>query len=243
MTDVDRVGGVPVVMKALLDAGLMHGDVMTVTGRTMAENLADIAPPDLDGKVVRAMSEPIHRTGGLTILRGSLAPDGAVVKTAGLRRRRVRGHRAGVRPRAGGDGRARGRHDRGRRRRGDPVRGPEGRAGDARDARHHRRDQGRRPRQGRAAAHRRPVLRRHDRALRRARRAGGGRRRADRARRRRRPDPARRRRPRRSTCSSTTTSSPGAATSWQPLPPRYPGGVLAKYTQARRLRRHGAVCD
>jgi dihydroxy-acid dehydratase len=84
MTDVDRVGGVPVVMRALLDAGLMHGDVLTVTGRTMAENLADIAPPDLDGKVVRAMSQPIHRSGGLTILRGSLAPDGAVVKTAGF---------------------------------------------------------------------------------------------------------------------------------------------------------------
>jgi len=84
MTDVDRVGGVPVVMKALLDAGLMHGDALTVTGRTMAENLAAIDPPDLDGKVVRAMSQPIHRTGGLTILRGSLAPDGAVVKTAGF---------------------------------------------------------------------------------------------------------------------------------------------------------------
>ncbi len=84
MTDVDRVGGVPVVMRALLDAGLMHGDVLTVTGRTMAENLADMAPPDLDGKVVRAMSDPIHRSGGLTILRGSLAPDGAVVKTAGF---------------------------------------------------------------------------------------------------------------------------------------------------------------
>jgi dihydroxy-acid dehydratase len=84
MTDIDRVGGVPVVMKALLDAGLLHGDVLTVTGRTMAENLADIAPPDVDGKVLRAMSEPIHRTGGLTILRGSLAPDGAVVKSAGF---------------------------------------------------------------------------------------------------------------------------------------------------------------
>ncbi len=84
MTDVDRVGGVPVVLRALLDAGLLHGDVLTVTGRTMAENLAHIAPPDVDGKVVRAMTEPIHRTGGLTILRGSLAPDGAVVKTAGF---------------------------------------------------------------------------------------------------------------------------------------------------------------
>ena len=62
----------------------MHGDALTVTGRTMAENLADVDPPDLDGKVVRAMSRPIHRTGGLTILRGSLAPQGAVVKVAGI---------------------------------------------------------------------------------------------------------------------------------------------------------------
>src|SRR4051794_22683084 len=84
MTDVDRVGGVPVVMRALLDAGLMHGDVLPVPGRPMAETLADIAPPDVDGKVLRALSEPIHATGGLTILRGSLAPDGAVVKTAGF---------------------------------------------------------------------------------------------------------------------------------------------------------------
>ncbi len=84
MTDVDRIGGVPVVMRALLDAGLMHGDVLTVTGRTMAENLADIAPPDLDGTVLRAMDAPIHRTGGITILHGSLAPGGAVVKSAGF---------------------------------------------------------------------------------------------------------------------------------------------------------------
>nr|WP_269329633.1 dihydroxy-acid dehydratase [Kineosporia babensis] len=84
MFDVDRVGGVPVVMKALLDAGLMHGDVLTVTGATMAENLAGINPPDLDGKVVRALSEPIHRTGGITVLHGSLAPEGAVVKSAGF---------------------------------------------------------------------------------------------------------------------------------------------------------------
>ena len=74
MNDVDRVGGVPVVMKALLDAGLMHGDCLTVTGRTMAENLADIAPPDVDGTILRALSNPIHPTGGITILRGSLAP-------------------------------------------------------------------------------------------------------------------------------------------------------------------------
>ncbi|MBY6349539.1 dihydroxy-acid dehydratase [Rhodococcoides corynebacterioides] len=84
MTDVDRIGGVPVVMKALLDAGLLHGDCLTVTGRTVAENLADIAPPDPDGLVLRAMSEPIHPTGGITILSGSLAPGGAVVKSAGF---------------------------------------------------------------------------------------------------------------------------------------------------------------
>ncbi|MDO8120105.1 dihydroxy-acid dehydratase [Isoptericola sp. b490] len=84
MNDVDRIGGVPVVMKALLDAGLLHGDALTVTGRTVAENLAEVAPPDPDGKILRALDDPIHRTGGITILRGSLAPDGAVVKSAGF---------------------------------------------------------------------------------------------------------------------------------------------------------------
>jgi dihydroxy-acid dehydratase len=84
MSDVDRVGGIPVVMKALLDAGLLHGDCVTVTGWTLAENLADIDPPDLDGTIIRAIKDPIHRTGGLTILRGSLAREGAVVKSAGL---------------------------------------------------------------------------------------------------------------------------------------------------------------
>jgi dihydroxy-acid dehydratase len=84
MSHVDHVGGVPVVMKALLDAGLLHGDCLTVTGATMAENLAAIAPPDPDGKVLRALDHPIHATGGITILRGSLAPDGAVVKSAGF---------------------------------------------------------------------------------------------------------------------------------------------------------------
>ncbi|TCJ96631.1 dihydroxy-acid dehydratase [Nocardia alba] len=83
MNDVDRVGGIPVVMKALLDAGLMHGDVLTVTGATMAENLAHIEL-GLDGDVIRRLDRPIHRTGGLTILHGSLAPEGAVVKSAGF---------------------------------------------------------------------------------------------------------------------------------------------------------------
>ena len=84
MNDVDKVGGVPVLMKALLDAGLLHGDVLTVTGKTMAENLEGINPPDPDGKIIRAMNNPIHKTGGISILKGSLAPEGAVVKTAGF---------------------------------------------------------------------------------------------------------------------------------------------------------------
>ncbi len=82
--DFDRVGGIPVVMKALLDAGLMHGDALTVTGKTLAENLADLDPPSLDGTIVRSLDQPIHGTGGLTILKGSLAPEGAVVKSAGF---------------------------------------------------------------------------------------------------------------------------------------------------------------
>ncbi|MDP1788832.1 MAG: dihydroxy-acid dehydratase, partial [Rhodoglobus sp.] len=84
MNDVDRHGGIPVLMKALLDAGLLHGDALTVTGRTVAENLAELNPDPLDGTVLRTLDNPIHPTGGLTILHGSLAPDGAVVKTAGF---------------------------------------------------------------------------------------------------------------------------------------------------------------
>jgi dihydroxy-acid dehydratase len=84
MNDVDRIGGVPVVMKALLDAGLLHGDALTVTGKTVAENLAElkILPPD--GEVIRPIDKPLHHNGGITILSGSLAPEGAVVKTAGF---------------------------------------------------------------------------------------------------------------------------------------------------------------
>ena len=84
MAAVDQVGGVPVVMKALLAAGLLNGDCLTVTGRTVAENLAELDPPDLDGKILHSLADPIHPTGGITILRGSLAPEGAVVKSAGF---------------------------------------------------------------------------------------------------------------------------------------------------------------
>ena len=84
MNDVDKIGGIPVVMKLLLDAGLLHGDCLTVTGKTMAENLAELDPPRADDDVIRDLARPIHRTGGITILKGSLAPEGAVVKSAGF---------------------------------------------------------------------------------------------------------------------------------------------------------------
>ena len=84
MTDIDRIGGVPVVMKHLLDAGLMHGDVMTCTGKTLAENMAAMNPVAPDGDVVHPLDKPIHAEGGINILSGSLAPRGAVVKVAGL---------------------------------------------------------------------------------------------------------------------------------------------------------------
>ncbi len=84
MSDVDKVGGIPVVMRALLDAGMLHGDALTVTGKTLAENLADVAPPDPDGKILHAVAGALMPTGGITVLSGTLAPEGAVVKNAGI---------------------------------------------------------------------------------------------------------------------------------------------------------------
>ena len=84
MSDVDKVGGIPVVLRALLDAGLLHGDTLTVTGKTMAENLAEIKAPDPDGKVLHAIKSPLSTEVGITILGGTLAPEGAVCKTAGI---------------------------------------------------------------------------------------------------------------------------------------------------------------
>ncbi|MCC2032432.1 dihydroxy-acid dehydratase [Microbacterium allomyrinae] len=84
MNDVDRHGGIPVIMKAMLDEGLLHGDALTVTGKTLAENLADLNPDPVDGKVIHSFDNPIHASGGITILHGSIAPEGAVVKSAGF---------------------------------------------------------------------------------------------------------------------------------------------------------------
>jgi dihydroxy-acid dehydratase len=83
MVDVDRIGGVPVVLKALLDEGLLDGEALTVTGKTLAENLSAVSFPD-DQSVVAPVSRPLAGEGGIAILRGSLAPEGAVVKVAGV---------------------------------------------------------------------------------------------------------------------------------------------------------------
>ncbi len=170
MIDIDRIGGVPVVMRHLLDAGLLHGDCLTVTGKTMAENLAELDPPAPDGEVVHPLSDPLHAVGGIAVLTGSLAPKGAVVKVAGIDHLQFEGRaRVFDGEDAAMDGDPR-RADRARRRRRDPLRGPEGRPRHARDARRHRRDEGRRPRRRRGADHRRSVLRRHPRLLHRPRR-------------------------------------------------------------------------
>ncbi|MEZ5141760.1 MAG: dihydroxy-acid dehydratase [Acidimicrobiales bacterium] len=92
MTDVDRIGGIPVVMKELLDAGLLHGDVLTVTGKTMGENLEAIDPPGPDGDVIHRLSDPIHEVGGIAVLTGSMAPKGSVVKVAGIDFERFEGN-------------------------------------------------------------------------------------------------------------------------------------------------------
>jgi dihydroxy-acid dehydratase len=91
MADLDRVGGLPVLMRQLLDAGLLHGDAVTISGRTVEENLSELDPPGADGDVVRPMAEPIHPYGGLAVLRGSLAPEGAVAKVVGMEGKEFRG--------------------------------------------------------------------------------------------------------------------------------------------------------
>jgi dihydroxy-acid dehydratase len=91
MVDLDAIGGVPVVLKELLDAGLLHGDCLTVTGRTLEENINALDPPAPDGEVVHRLTDPIHKEGGIAVLRGSLAPNGGVVKIAGIDQLRFEG--------------------------------------------------------------------------------------------------------------------------------------------------------
>ena len=194
MQDLDRVGGVPVVMKELLDAGLLHGDAITVTGKTIAQNLEELAPAAPDGDVVRPIAEPIHPDG-----RHGDPPRLDRPRRLGHEDRRCGGdglhrHRAAVRFGARRVRRAHGRHDHGRRRDSDPVRGTEGLPRHARDARGHGGRRRRRPGQGRRAHHGRALQRCHQGVLRRPHRPRGVRRGPDRSHRGRGPDRDRRRR-------------------------------------------------
>ena len=91
-TDLHRVGGIPLVMKMLLETGLLHGECRTVTGKTVAENLRDVPSVPPSGQdVVRPIGEPLYPHGHLNILRGNLAPEGGVAKTTGLKTRRIQG--------------------------------------------------------------------------------------------------------------------------------------------------------
>ena len=177
--DLYEAGGVPIIMKALLDGGFLHGDCVTVTGRTLAENLADVVFPTAQD-VVRPTDAPITPTGGVVGLRGNLAPEGAIVKVAGPGEAAAQWPGARVRLRGRRVRRRRTARLRGRRRARHPLRGAARRTGNARDAGDH--GGALRPGLGQQGGtdHRRPVLRRHARLLHRPRRTRGGDRRADR---------------------------------------------------------------
>ena len=228
--DMFEAGGIPLLMKTLLDHGFLHGDCMTVTGRTIAENLKSVKwNPDQD--VVRPANKPITETGGVVGLKGNLAPEGAIVKVAGMDELKFTG------PARCFDGEeacfaaVKAQQVQGRRRVRDPLRGPEGRPRHARDAGDHggalRPGHGR---QGRAD-HRRPLLRRDARLLHRPCRAGGGGRRPDRARcataTSSRSTPTRAR----STSRSRPPSSPSARKTWKPRETDFGSGYIWKYAQ------------
>ena len=186
MSDVDKSGGLPVLMNELLRAGLLHPDVLTVTGKTLAENLAefDTLP---DSRVIYPVSEARSPTGGLVILKGNLAPEGAVMKVAGTKHlshdgpaRVFDGERAAFNAVTSGEieGRRRGYH---------PLRGAQGRPWDAGNAGRYRSHHGRGTWRGHSADNGRTLFRRDTRADDRPRRAGGRRRRRDSAGRGRRP--------------------------------------------------------
>ncbi len=171
----------PMLMRTLLEAGLIHGDCMTVTGKTIAENLADVVWRN-DQDVIRPASNPLSPTGGVVGLWGSLAPDGAIVKVAGMTSHRA--HRGPARVFDGEEAcfaAVEARRLPGRRGAGDPLRGAQGRSRHARDAVDHRGALRPGPRRQGRADHRWPLLGRHARALRRPRRPRGPGRRPDRA--------------------------------------------------------------
>ena len=237
MKDLHDIGGVPVLMKALLDGGYLHGDCMTVTGKTIAENLRDVKFPT-GQDVVRPTSNALSPTGGVVVLKGNLAPQGAIVKVAGMKTLRFDRHGAVLRLRGGCVRRGRDAALQGRRHHRHPLRGAERRARHARDAV----DDGGALRPGRrregGADHRRPLFGRDARLLHRPCRAGGGGRRADRLVARRRQDHDRRRR-RHDRRRAERRRAGRAAPRLDAAPQRLPVGHAVEIRADRRRRRKG----
>ena len=193
-TDLYAAGGVPVVLKRLAEKGVLHEDALTVTGKTIGE-VAEEATEAPGQEVVRPLDDPLKPEGGLAILGGNLAPEGAVVKLAGTERHPADRPRPGLRVRRGVLPRGQGPEDQRGRRRRDPQRGPGRRPRHARDAPGHRRDRRRGPWRERRDGHRRPLLGRHPRPDDRPRRPRGRQGRPDRRDPRGRRDHRRHRRP------------------------------------------------
>ena len=238
--DLHRVGGVAPVLKALLDGGHLHGDALALSGRDARRRARERAGARRRGRARGANA--LHATGGVVVLKGNLAPDGALIKIAGLKSSAVRGTGARLRVRGGrASPRSPSARYARRRRARHPQRRAARRARHARDARRHR--AGLRPGHGREgrAAHRRPLLGRDARPDGRLHRARGGARRADRAGSRRRPHPHRRRARTLSTCSSTTPSSRAAAPRGGRARSSVLAGVLEKYAKLVGPAHLGAV--
>ncbi len=243
-TEFHRSGGVPQVMRMLLDHGLLHGDCLTITGKTVAETLAGVpSEPPAGQEVIRPWSRPVYAQGHLAILRGNLATEGAVAKITGVKHPVITGPARVFDSEESCIKAIFGR----RIRPGDvvdhPLRGAEGRPRDARDALADLGPHRGRARRLRGPRHRRSLLRRHVRPGGRARGARGG------GRRRRSPSCARAigsRSTRRSACSSSRSTSAEIArrrAGWTPPAPRYTRGVLAKYARLVGSAARGAVTD
>ena len=242
-TELHKVGGVPQVMKILLEAGLLHGDCMTITGKTVAEELADIpASPRADQDVIRPIDRPMYEHGHLAILRGNLSPEGCVAKITGLKNPVMTGPARVFDSEDDAMAAIMARAHRRRRHRRDPLRGTARRTRHARDAGADRRAGRPGTRRVGRPDHRRPLLGRDLGDGRRARVARGVRRRHHRADRGRRLDHDRRP-PAAAGTERRRRDDRGAARALAAPAPRYTRGVLAKFAKLASTASRGAVTD
>ena len=242
--DLHRAGGIPQVMKVLLEAGHLHGDCITITGKTIAQTLVELpAAPRADQDVIRPIEQPMYAHGHLAILKGNLSPEGAVAKITGLKKPVMTGPARVFDDEPSAMAAIMGTQDRSRRRDGAALPRPEGRARHARDARADERTHRPGPGRVRRPGHRRALFRRHLGNGRRSRRARGLRRRND--------CPGEGRRLDHDRCASPAAAAQrrrGRArerrrAAWRPPAPRYTRGVLAKFAKNASSASRGAVLD